>query len=92
MVDHEGIKEFFTISNTKWYLDTGCSKHMTIDNTLLSFFYLNKGVFVSYGDNNKGRIIVTDNIGKFPIPTIGGVLLVDGLKHNLLSKIPSQKR
>lgn len=33
----------------------------------------------------KGIIIGIGIVGKFPYPTIGEVLLVDGLKHDLLS-------
>lgn len=40
---------------------------------------------VSYGDNNKGKILDFETIGKFLNPTMGGVLLVKRLKHNLLS-------
>ena len=40
---------------------------------------------VTFGDNNKGKIIGIGKVGKEPLPTIENVLLVDGLKHNLLS-------
>ena len=43
------------------------------------------GGTVTFGDNNKGKIIDIDNIGNFDKPSIENVLLVDGLKHNLLS-------
>lgn len=79
------MHECFTVSNTKWYLNSGCSKHMTRDKTIFSSFSPRKGGFDSYGDNNKGKIIVISIIGKFPNPIIWEVPLVDGLKHNLLS-------
>ncbi|KAF1885749.1 hypothetical protein Lal_00008487 [Lupinus albus] len=41
--------------------------------------------YVTYGDNNKGRILGVGRIGKPPSTTIEGVLYVEGLKHNLLS-------
>lgn len=72
----------FIISNVKWYLDSGSSKHITRDKSLLSSLFLKKRGFVSYSDNNKGMIIGSDSIGKFPNKTIGDVLFVDGLKHN----------
>ena len=43
------------------------------------------GGFVTFGDNRKGKIIGIDNVGKKRSPIIKNVLLVDGLKHNLLS-------
>jgi len=43
------------------------------------------GGFVTFGDNSKGKIIGIGNIGITSSPIIEDVLLVDGLKHNLLS-------
>ena len=43
------------------------------------------GGFMTFGDNSKGKIIGIDNMGKEPSPIIENILLVDGLKHNLLS-------
>jgi len=41
--------------------------------------------FVSYGDNNQGKILGTGVVGNPSTITIKDVMLVDGLKHNLLS-------
>jgi len=41
--------------------------------------------FVMYGDNNKGRIFGRGDVGSHDSIIIKDVLLVDGLKHNLLS-------
>ena len=43
------------------------------------------GGYVTFGDNVKGKIVGESKIGKSPNPTIDDVLLVDGLKYNLLS-------
>ena len=40
---------------------------------------------MTFGDNGKGRIIGHDSIGNNSSSLIENVLLVDGLKHNLLS-------
>ena len=40
---------------------------------------------VTYGDNNKGRILGVGKIGTNSSTSIENVLLVDGLKHSLLS-------
>lgn len=58
---------------------------MTVDKSMLSSISYKKRGFISYGDNNKGRITGFDIIFKFPKPTIGDVVLVYGLKHYLLS-------
>ena len=42
-----------------------------------------EGGYVTYGDNNKGKII--GNIGNSSTTLIENVLFMDGLKHNLLS-------
>ena len=38
-----------------------------------------------FGDSAKGKIVGKGKVGKPPNSTIDDVLLVDGLKHNLLS-------
>jgi len=40
---------------------------------------------VTYGDNNKGKIVGVGKIGTNPSTSIENVLLNDGLKHSLLS-------
>ena len=41
--------------------------------------------YVTFGDNAKGKIVREGRVGKSPSPTIKNVLLLNGLKHNLLS-------
>ena len=43
------------------------------------------GGMVTFGDNGKGKIIGIGNVGITPSKYIENILLVDGLKHNLLS-------
>jgi len=68
-----------------WYLDNKCSKHMTGDASLLTGLVIKHGGFVTYGDNNRGRIIGCGDIGVKGNLIIQIVLLVEGLKPNLLS-------
>ena len=68
-----------------WYLDSGCSKHMTGDITRFSSLTLKSKGHVTYGDNNKGKILGVGKIGMPPSITIDNVLYVEDLKHNLLS-------
>ena len=68
-----------------WYLDSGCSKHMTGDKSKFVHLTFKAKGYVSYGDNNKGKILGIGKIGKNSSFTIDNVLYVQGLKHNLLS-------
>ena len=71
--------------NRRWYLDSGCSRHMTGD--IEQFFTIkskDEG-FVTFGDNKKGRIIGLGNIKISPSTFIKNILLVEKLRHNLLS-------
>nr|KYP37534.1 hypothetical protein KK1_041257 [Cajanus cajan] len=69
-----------------WYLDSGCSRHMTGDPSKFSSLKLKNEGFVTHGDNNKGRILGHGNIGNSSSLTlIENVLFVEGLKHNFLS-------
>ena len=67
-----------------WYLDSGCSRHMTKDQSLLTRFEKKAGPGVTFGDDNKGYTLGYGMIEKDNI-IIEKVVLVDGLKHNLLS-------
>lgn len=58
---------------------------MTGNAKLFSTLSSKEGGFVTFGDNGKGKIIGIGDIGKDPFPIIENVLLVDGLRHNLLS-------
>ncbi|KAF1888288.1 hypothetical protein Lal_00046699 [Lupinus albus] len=58
-------KVCFGAENDLWYLDSGCSRHMTGDKSKFSFI-LPKDGFVTYGDNNKGKILGIGRIGKPP--------------------------
>ena len=68
-----------------WYLDSGCSRHMTGDK--LSFLSLTTfdGGKVAFGNGKYGTIVGVRKIGKSLSYSIDNVYLVDGLQHNLLS-------
>ena len=67
-----------------WYLDSGCSRHMPGDSTLLTEFKERAGPSITFGDDNKGYTMGYGLISKDNV-IIEEVALVDGLKHNLLS-------
>ena len=73
------------VNSNTWYLDNGCSKHMTGEKNQFSKFEIKSGRYVTFGDNPEGKIIGKGEVGKEPSPIIKNVSLVDGLKHNLLS-------
>ena len=52
---------------------------------LFTHFEMKKGGKVTFGDNAKGNIIGITRVSKKDSTYIENVLLVDGLKHNLLS-------
>ena len=68
-----------------WYLDSGRSRHMTGEKSMLLNLKPIEGGITSFGGMGKGKII---GIGKISIPSlafIDNVLYVEGLKYNLLS-------
>ena len=60
-------------------------KTMTGDESKFAFLIKKNWGYVTFGDNWKGRIIGQGNIGNDTSSLIESVLLVYGLKHNLLS-------
>ena len=44
-------------------MDNGCSRHMTEDESKFAFLTRRKGGYVTFGDNEKGRIIGHGSIG-----------------------------
>jgi len=68
-----------------WYLDSGCSRHMTGDKKKFKNFKRKEQGFVTYGDNNKGKILGMGDVSGGNTLEIKDVLYVEGLKYNLLS-------
>ena len=68
-----------------WYLDSGCSRHMTRNKGLFKTLFEGKIETVTFGDGSKSII---RGIGTVDIPGLSvfeDVWYVDGLKANLLS-------
>ena len=68
-----------------WYLDSGCSRHMTGDRSLFKFFKSKKGGNVTFGDGSKSQIKGKGIISLPGLLDIANVLYVEGLRVNLLS-------
>ena len=54
-------------------------------NNFATLLRYHEGGTVTFGDDAKGKIIGIDNVKLGTSPLIENVVLVDGLKHNLLS-------
>ena len=68
-----------------WYLDSGCSRHMTGDCSLFKVFESKKDGNVTSDDGSKSQIKGKGTISLPRLPDITNVLYVEGLKVNLLS-------
>ena len=70
----------------RWYLDSGCSRHMTWDvNNFATLSRMCEGDYVTFRDDSKGKIIGFSNVKIGTSLLIENISLFDGLKHNLLS-------
>ena len=68
----------------KWYLDNGCSRHMTGNLSIFAKIQSLNGGKVSFGGNTKGKIIGKGTVELGGL-TINDVSLVKELKYNLIS-------
>jgi len=83
-MDKCGLALYAKNNGNQWFVDSGCSRHMTGDRRKFVSLSKNKGN-VSFGSGfrrivGKGTITMINGKGKAQ-----DALLVDGLKHNLLS-------
>src|SRR3954465_14737860 len=68
-----------------WYLNSGCSRHMTGRRSTFQDLVLKPVGEVKFRGDQKGKIIGSGTISLGNSPSITNVFLVEGLKHNLLS-------
>ncbi|GAV85317.1 hypothetical protein CFOL_v3_28755, partial [Cephalotus follicularis] len=73
------------VEEQPWYVDSGCSKHMTGDKSLFIDVKEVDGGKVTFGDNKKAKICGIGSIGNKFSTLIENVSYVVGLRHNLLS-------
>eukprot|EP00253_Pinus_taeda_P031396 PITA_31396 len=84
--DRCGIALYAEGQENEWYIESGCSKHMTGDKEKLeSYTALEKGKKVSFGNDTPAAIKGKGIAQLKEDVKAGNVLYVDGLKHNLLS-------
>ena len=74
-----------TGGDSHWYIDSGCSRHMTGNKKKFLSLESEEGGTVSFGDNKKGAIVGIGKVGNKESHSIENVFLVDGLKFSLLS-------
>ncbi|XP_048429858.1 uncharacterized protein LOC103964768 [Pyrus x bretschneideri] len=75
-----------TCQSDTWYLNSGCSRHMTGDKRWFTTFTEDcKNGAVTFGDGKRARIVRKGEIKTLGIPCLKDVMLVDGLKANLIS-------
>ena len=80
------MKFAFKVMNTcLWYLDSGCSRHMTGNRSLFKVFESKKCGNVTFGDWSKSQIKGKETISLPGLTNIANVLYVEGLRVNLLS-------
>ncbi|XP_075521538.1 uncharacterized protein LOC142554748 [Primulina tabacum] len=86
--DQESTDEMATkkkeLEESIWFMDSGCSRHMTGNKDLLSEIVNYKGPTITFGDNSKGKAVGKCKIihGKV---IIKHVLLIENLCYNLIS-------
>ena len=80
------MKSAFKVMDTcLWYLDSGCSRHMTGKRSFFKIFESKKGGNVTFGDGSKSHIKGKRIISLPRLLDIANVLYVEGLKVNLMS-------
>ena len=67
-----------------WYVDSGCSRHMTGDISQLNDIQIIDGGYVSFAGGDKGKITQTGTVSN-GVLKFEGVNFVPELKHSLLS-------
>jgi ribosome biogenesis protein Nip4 len=72
------------MEHMEWFLNSVCSRHMTLDDSLFSNITKINGGKVIFRDNSKGKIIGVDNIRGKLSPLIKKAFLVNSLKHSFL--------
>ncbi|CAM8880343.1 unnamed protein product [Rhodiola kirilowii] len=80
------LSSFSHMKEECWYLDSGCSAHMTGNpQYLINVKPIRKRQFVTFGDGGKGQVIGCGTLKVPDLPELKDVLLVDRLKVNLIS-------
>ena len=68
-----------------WYLDSGFSRHMCGNKIFFDTLTKCNGGLATFGDGNTSRVVGKGNIRSQGLPKLTDVLLIEGLKVNLIS-------
>lgn len=68
-----------------WYMDNGCSRHMSGDTSNFFSLKAHQGGGVSFGGGKKASILGISRIERSAYNSINNVHYVEGLKYNILS-------
>ena len=79
---HTSLKVF---NSCLWYLDSGCSRHMTGDKKLFKTLKEKVGDYVTFGDGSHAQVLSKGTIEIPRLPLLKDILYIKGLKVNLLS-------
>ena len=79
---HTSLKVF---NSCLWYLNSGCSCHITGDKSLFKTLKEKVGDYVTFGDGSHAQILGKGTIKIPGLPLLKDVLYIKGLKANLLS-------
>ncbi|XP_051127607.1 uncharacterized protein LOC127249059 [Andrographis paniculata] len=72
-------------NSSRWYFDSGCSRHMTNQKHLLKNYVADTCGEVIFGDGAKGKIVGYGSLEAKGIPKLTKVYFVEGLSTNLIS-------
>ena len=79
---HTSLKVF---NSCLWYLNSGCSCHMTGDKSLFKSLKEKVGDYVTFGDGSHAQVLGKGIVEILGLPLLKDVLYIKGLKANLLS-------
>ncbi|WJX67069.1 hypothetical protein P8452_51565 [Trifolium repens] len=82
---HIAHTSFTTSSKEDWYFDSGCSRQMRGEEKFLVDIKSYTSSYVTFGDGAKGQIKGIGKLINNGLPELDNVLLVKGLKANLIS-------
>ena len=68
-----------------WYLDNGYSRHMCGNRAFFNNVTKCDGGLVTFGDGSTFKVVGKDNIRYQGLSNLTDVLLIEGLKGNLIS-------
>lgn len=68
-----------------WYIDSACSHHMIGDKQVLVDLRSCADEYVTFGDEERGKVLGKGTLNVFGFPKIIDVMFVEGLKANLIN-------